>query len=310
VGDTVNGTVAAAAFGVLTVVLALCVASALRATRRARLVIRLGGRLAGDGPHAIIGSNPVAWLRTPPPWFARAVSSRWPAVRVDYAWLSWLAGVAAVAIAFGTTAGPGAAVAGTALAAVTSVVFLRAPDRRSDGRIRSALPSALEAVARSLRAGGSVRTALADAAGAASEPLAGDLDRLVRTSERGIPLREVIDDWSTARPLPGVRLAAAALTMGLDSGAGLARTLDGVAATLHERAAIEREVRVLAAQARYSAGVLILAPVAFLGLVAAFDPGTVDFLIGTPLGLGCLAAGLALNGAGAWWMARICREAR
>jgi tight adherence protein B len=301
-----SATVLAAATGVLTVALALGAHSARGARRRVRLV----HRLVGGGSHSAAGSGVVARLAAPWPWFARAVPTRLPTVRIERAWRVWLGCLAGVAVVLGTVAGAVAGMVGVALAVGGSVLVLRAPDRRPGDLVQAALPSALEAVARSLRAGGSVRTALADAATTAPAPLADDLGRMLRASDRGIPLREVIDEWPQARPLPGVRLAAAALALGIDTGSGLARTLDGVAATLHERATIEREVRVLAAQARYSAGILIVAPVAFLVLVAAFDPSTVDFLVGTPVGLGCLAGGLVLDAAGGWWMARICREAR
>jgi tight adherence protein B len=290
------------------VVVTLCVAlgAARAATRRSRLARRLTGERAAP----VTGSSPVRRLLTPPPWFAGALPILMPGTSVDRAWSAWLCGLASVLVVSGVVAGPLGAVAGFGVVVAATMVVLRSPDRRSDALVQRELPTVLEAAARSLRAGGSVRTALADAAISAPAPLADDLDRVVHAAARGLPLRDVIDEWPARRSLPGVRLAAAALAMGVDTGTGLARTLDGVAATLHERAAIEREVRMLATQARYSAGVLIVAPVAFLGLVAVLDPATVDFLVGTPLGLACLGGGLALDAAAGWWMTRICREAR
>jgi tight adherence protein B len=167
----------------------------------------------------------------------------------------------------------------------------------------------VEGIARSLRAGGSVRTALADAAAAAPPALQRDLELVVRAAEHGIPLRQAVERWADQRPLPGVRLAAAAVILGLDAGSGLARSLDGVASTLYERAALEREVRALSTQARYSAGVLAVAPLLFLGLVGGLEPAALTFLFTTPAGLGCLTVGLALDVAAGWWMASITRRA-
>ena len=42
-------------------------------------------------------------------------------------------------------------------------------------------------------------------------------------------------------------------------------------------------------------------------LAAGGDEATADFLFRTPVGLGCLTAGLALDGLAAWWMARLTR---
>jgi tight adherence protein B len=181
--------------------------------------------------------------------------------------------------------------------------------RRHDVDVVRCLPAAVDGIARSLRAGSSVRLALAEAAAAAPAALGRDLGLVVRAGDQGIPLREAIERWSVQRPLPAVRLTAAALVLGVDAGAGLARSLDGVASTLYERAAIEREVRALSTQARYSAGVLAIAPLIFLGVVALIEPATTSFLVGTPAGLACLAAGLAFDLTGGWWMARITRLA-
>ena len=154
-----------------------------------------------------------------------------------------------------------------------------------------------------------MRTALTEAAAGASPALATDLDLIVRACDQGMPLRAAIDRWAGAHPTSDVRLAAAALVLGVDAGAGLARTLDGVATTLYERAAIAREVRALSTQARYSAGVLAVAPLVFLLVVVALDDVTLGFLLGTPAGLACLGIGLGLDVVGAWWMARITRRA-
>jgi tight adherence protein B len=180
-------------------------------------------------------------------------------------------------------------------------------DRRRDGRVRRALPQTIDDLARSLRTGGSVRTALAEAAACAPPPLADELSDIVRAADHGIPLRHAIDRWAARRPTADVRLAVAALSLGLDAGTGLPRTLDGVATTMYERAAIEREARALSTQARYSAVVLGVAPLAFLAVVAALDPATTGFLLGTAPGVACLLGGVLLDIAGSLWMARITR---
>ncbi|MEY2404355.1 MAG: tight adherence protein, partial [Acidimicrobiaceae bacterium] len=100
-------------------------------------------------------------------------------------------------------------------------------------------------------------------------------------------------------------LAAAALGLGAELGGAAARSLDGVAGTLRDRNGIRREVRALSAQARASAVVIGAAPVAFLLVVAAADPGALGFLVGSGFGLLCLGSGVALDAIGAWWMRRI-----
>jgi tight adherence protein B len=102
-----------------------------------------------------------------------------------------------------------------------------------------------------------------------------------------------------------VALATTAIGLGGRTGGEVARALDRVAATLRERRELRAEVRALATQARASAGVLIVAPPAFALLASTVEPGVAGFLLTSPAGLGCLGAGLALDGLGAHWMGRI-----
>jgi tight adherence protein B len=179
--------------------------------------------------------------------------------------------------------------------------------RRIDARIDAAVPLALEAMARSLRTGGSLRQALREAVTATPAELGEDLDRLAGAVEHGAPLAGALDDWVTARPLPSVRLAAAALRLGAETGGAQARALDGVAATVRERRRAAAEVSAQATQARVSAAVIALSPLAFGVLSTASDHRTAAFLFGTIPGLALLGLGLGLDCLGAFWMARLTR---
>jgi tight adherence protein C len=105
-----------------------------------------------------------------------------------------------------------------------------------------------------------------------------------------------------------VRVAVAALVLGTQSGGAPARAVDGVAAGLRARIAVAAEVRALSTQARLSAVIIAVAPVAFAILASATDAGIAGVLFGTRVGGVLLTVGLALDGAGALWMARICRR--
>lgn len=220
------------------------------------------------------------------------------------------------------------------VAAVLDVALRRSAPRRRSAATERALPTVLDAVARQLRAGGS----LAQAITAARPPdTAPDLQRSWSRLADLIPLVGVIaalDDWaSRAAPAAGrtggtaaenadahprsrpgddrrsIRLAAAALSLAATTGGSPARAIDGVAATLRSRLAVADEIRALSAQARASAGVIALAPVAFGVLAGASDDRTRAFL-SSPAGLTLLTAGLALDALGGWWMAHLCRPPR
>ncbi len=167
------------------------------------------------------------------------------------------------------------------------------------------LPVLLEGVAARLRAGCSLAQALVEA----SPPGPGVLaDQWRRTAELVPALGAVgaLQDWAGRADRRSIRLAAAALTLAARTGGSPARAVDGVAATLRCRLALEAEIRALSSQARASAAVIALAPAAFGVLAGLTDPRTLAFLR-SPAGLVVVSAGLGLDALGAWWMARLCR---
>jgi len=223
------------------------------------------------------------------------------------AWTLWRVGVAVLSVSALVFAGPTLAAGAAALGIAGPAVFLRSRRGRGDARLEAALPGALEAVARALRTGASLRQAVAEAASRTRGPLGHELEKVSTRAERGVPLVSALDDLATRRPLSGVRLAIAALCLGVETGGAQARAVDGVATTLRDRLAVLAEVRALSSQARISALVISLAPLGFGAFAATTDPRTAEFLFHTGAGLALLAAGGVLDGLGWMWMNRLSR---
>lgn len=181
--------------------------------------------------------------------------------------------------------------------------------RRRVPSVDAALPEALEAMARSLRSGASLAIAIDEASASVGPPLAEGLAAVTATAARGRSVAAAIDGWAACTAGDGVPLAAAALALGAELGGTAARSLDGVADTLRDRNAVHREIRALSTQARTSAAVIAVAPVAFSALVALADPRSVAFLVTSTFGLLCLAVGIGLDVLGGWWMRRIVARA-
>jgi tight adherence protein B len=244
----------------------------------------------------------------------RRVRARLAAPRPDGAPVVAGPAPAALALAGGglatawVVAGPSAALALAAAAAavpVTARLRARAAER---SRRDQQMPGALERLATALRSGASLPQALREVGEALDPPLGPEVATLAQAAERGRPLRDVLDEWSSAHDDPGTRLAATALVLASVVGSTPARAIDGVAATVRERLDLAAERRALAVQARTSALVLSVAPVGFAALLVVGDTAAAGFLLGTPAGWTCLALGLALDVTGAWWMTRLSRS--
>jgi tight adherence protein B len=167
----------------------------------------------------------------------------------------------------------------------------------------------LEEVARHLRSGSSMADAVALAADAVPDPLATQWRGVIDRHRLGSGMATALGEWEATSGLPGADLAVAAMTLGIDVGGARAAGIDSVAGTLRERQNLVAEIHAQGTQARLSALVVSLAPLVFAAFTATADRRT-RAALGSPVGIGCLAAGLLLDGAGAWWMSRIAGAAR
>ena len=227
----------------------------------------------------------------------------------DLAWVGWIVGGTTITVLASTFGGAGLAVVVLSALGAAPVAVLVAMRERSARQVDAALPELLDSIARSLRSGAAIAQALDESREVASGRLAADLDILVHDVANGAPLTRALDAWMARCPTPGVRLTVASIALAAESGGAAARAIDGVAETLRANLAVASEVRAQAAQARLSALVIALSPLAFGALAVGTDRQTADFLFRTPIGLACLVTGLALDSGAAFWMHRI-TEAR
>ena len=183
---------------------------------------------------------------------------------------------------------------------------------RSLGRRRRGVPPEdvaewCDQIARRMRSGSTIRDALMS-----TEPSS---SALVRATEglrlgldRGLPipaaLEAIPDDTSghhSQRTGPHVALAFGVIAIASRLGGSNASALDRTATSLRVLAADRHERRSQAAQARLSAHVLTVVPLAMLSLLLLLD-SDVRATLHTPIGAACVTSGLFLNGVGWRWM--------
>jgi tight adherence protein B len=266
-----------------------------RPHRRARAASDLAAALVPDPPQVVVRAAKRAGIRTTaiaPVWRSSVGAA---AVVISAATIVGGVGVATLVVALGTF--------GVVLATI-------AVGDRASVLVDRELPAVLAAIASGVRSGASLTGAVREGSVRARGPAGEDLRVVVESLAAGRSLVDAIDAWVRARPTPGVRMAGAALILAAETGGAGARTIDGVAATLRDRLAVDRELAALSSQARASAVVIGVAPIGFVVLTAMSDPGVWDFFLRTPAGLGCLAAGCLLDAAGAAAMVLVARGPR
>ncbi len=251
---------------------------------------------------ASICAGAAAWLSVAP--HPRLVGGLAAAQDTARAWWgrlvpAGLAGGAAVVVladgrvlAWGLLAG--AVVTGAA------ALWRRAEARREATRRSAGVAELCELLAAELGAGQPPARALARAAdawpelapAARAQAVGGDVPTALRLL--------------AARPGAGdLRLVAAAWQVAQASGAGLAEAVTRVAALTRAAAATRRVVGSELASARATARLVAALPLLALLMGGSIGGDPVGFLLGSPLGLACLAGGLALGWAGLWWIEAI-----
>lgn len=160
------------------------------------------------------------------------------------------------------------------------------------------------ALSAELKAGASLRGAFGEAL---ERVPALSLDHAARFAAAGAPMTEVADVVEAELPENG-RLAGAAFRLSDWSGAQVADTFAGLAERASASAELARERRAATAQARMSAIVIGVAPVAFAGLLLATGRGSglVDHGV---IGLVVLGVGLTLEALGLMLVVLIIRRA-
>jgi len=217
-----------------------------------------------------------------------------------------LAAIGGVALGLMTVGPVPTAVASGAGAAIVIAVRRR---RRTKTAVllEVQLADAVAAVASGVRSGLSSRQAIALAADRAPEPMSSSLQEVIARTTLGSSLDDALERWATVVPVPDVRLAAAVLQLHRGTGGGFPVVLDGLARTLRERRAAQREVRSLTAQARLSGAILGLLPVAFFLFLSVTSRRDMTAALGTSVGRTAVVVGVGLQAAAFLWIRRLLR---
>jgi tight adherence protein B len=176
-------------------------------------------------------------------------------------------------------------------------VLVRRRRRRARARALALdqLVDAVVALTAALRAGLSLTQAIAYARDESVDPLRSQLVHLLDRIEMGIPLTAALDEWAEVDGSEDVRLIVGVLDLYRQSGGDLPSVLDGLAETLRERRAADRELRALTAQARLSGVILGVLPIAFFCFLLLTSRREMVDAIATPIGGAAIGIGLGLE---------------
>lgn len=229
-----------------------------------------------------------------------------PAKTARYPLRWWVVLPAALVLAR-VGAGLGAGVAGpwSLLAVLPAwVVLCRAFFGWADGRYRQKLlvqlPDALAMIVRAVRVGIPVAEAVRAVAREASPPTAKEFMQLHDSVLIGVPLDQGLRELGQRSGLGEYRFFATAIALQAQTGGGLTEVLENLADVIRKRVALQSRGRALSSEARTSALVLAVLPLATGGMIGVLDPDYMAVLFDTPkghtlLGVAALSLGIGVG---------------
>ena len=151
-------------------------------------------------------------------------------------------------------------VPGAAVGAGAPVLWLVLKRNRRRQAFNRQLPDALQALAGALRVGLGLNQGMAMVAADHPDPIAAEFARAQREGNLGLGIDQVLQNMSRRMHSEDFDLAVAGILINRQVGGNLAELLDQVTATLRERVRLKNFIRVLTAQQRISAVIVIAIP--------------------------------------------------
>lgn len=191
------------------------------------------------------------------------------------------------------------------LLAVLPVGWLIWRRSRRLNQIGSQLPDAMDLIGRALRAGHAFPAALAMVGNEAQEPIASEFKTTFDEINFGITTQSALLNLATRVPIADLRYFVVAVSIQLETGGNLAELLGMLANLIRERFKLFGKIRVLAAEGKLSAYILIALPFFMAGALQIVNPGYMDILFTDPVGIRLVIAALGMMVVGAIVMWRI-----
>ena len=200
----------------------------------------------------------------------------------------------------------------TVLAALIGIAgmmgyFIFAKHRRLK-KFQAQFPSALDLLARSVRAGESLEKGIDLVAGAIPQPAATEFQLCSQQLEMGLSMPAAMKSFSERIGLMDVRIFANALSIHRQSGGNVAVTVERLAEVIRERMEYHRQLKSVTGAGRLSVMlILTLGPILF-GYLFFFQPEYGQTLWSDPTGRAMLLAAAVSQAIGLFWVSRVLKK--
>ncbi len=169
--------------------------------------------------------------------------------------------------------------------------LLRFQRSKRTSKFATALPDAIELMARALRAGHSMSSSIEIVAEQSVEPLASEFAIVFQQQKFGIPFRDAILQLGDRVPSKDLHFLITAILVQKETGGDLTEILDRTTDVIRDRVRIEGEIRTHTAQGRLTGWILSGLPLIMLGIISIINPSYGHVLFTDPIGQKLLYGG-------------------
>ncbi len=167
------------------------------------------------------------------------------------------------------------------------------------------LPDALQAISGSLRAGFGFNQGMAAVASDLPPPISLEFARAIREVNLGLTIEEALQNMAHRMQSIDFDLAVAGILINRQVGGNLAELLDHVTATIRERVKLKNFIRVLTAQQRLSALIIMIVPPVLLVILLTGLREYTSYLLVTRVGQMMLGVAAVMQLLGVFFIRRI-----
>ena len=146
------------------------------------------------------------------------------------------------------------------------------------------LPDSLDLIARALRAGHAFSSGMKLAADEFDDPLGTEFQETVDEINFGNDVPGALKNLARRVDCPDVKYFVVSVIIQRETGGNLAEIIEKIAHLIRERFKLQGKIRVLSAEGRLSAGILILIPFVFVTAIHFLNPGYISTLFSDPIG--------------------------
>jgi tight adherence protein B len=191
------------------------------------------------------------------------------------------------------------------LGAVLPRVLLTAQIQRRATTFLAQLPDTLQLLAGSLSAGYGFLQALDTIAKETTAPTSTEFARVLSEARLGRPVEDALESMADRVGGEDFKWVVLAINIQRQVGGNLAALLTTVSNTLREREQVRRQIKVLSAEGKLSAYILVALPFVLFGYLSLINPDYVHELTKATIGKIMIVGAIFLIGVGALWMRKI-----